>query len=106
MKINGMTEKWVLREAARPSITDTVYRRQKHPFMSPPATVQPDGKLFTMLQDPLRGSPLEGPGSSGREWGVGLLEAVPTMDGAARNRLDSVLRWMGSICVLPARLEM
>ena len=47
MKINGMTEKWVLREAARPVITDTVYKRQKHPFMSPPSTVQQDGKLVT-----------------------------------------------------------
>jgi asparagine synthase (glutamine-hydrolysing) len=106
MKINGMTEKWVLREAARPSITDTVYRRQKHPFMSPPATVQQDGKLFTMLQDTLRGSPLDGPGIYDRERVVRMLDAVPTMDGAARNRMDSVLMWMGSICVLHERLEM
>ena len=62
VKINGMTEKWVLREAARPVITDTVYRRQKHPFMSPPSTVQQDGKLYTMLQDTLRSSLLDGPG--------------------------------------------
>ena len=40
MKINGMTEKYVLREAARPVLTDAVYKRQKHPFMSPPATIQ------------------------------------------------------------------
>ena len=31
-KIRGMTEKYVLREAARDVISDTVYRRQKHPF--------------------------------------------------------------------------
>jgi asparagine synthase (glutamine-hydrolysing) len=36
MKINGMTEKYVLREAAKPYLTDTVYKRQKHPFMAPP----------------------------------------------------------------------
>ena len=41
MKIRGMTEKFVLREAVRDVITDTVYRRQKHPFLSPPATRAP-----------------------------------------------------------------
>ena len=35
-KIRGMTEKYVLREAARPVLTDTVYRRQKHPFSARP----------------------------------------------------------------------
>lgn len=106
MKINGMTEKWVLREAARPVITDTVYRRQKHPFMSPPATVQQDGKLFTMLQDTLRSSLLDGPGIYDRAKVVRLLDALPTMDGAARSRMDSVLMWMGSICLLHDRLGM
>src|SRR4051812_10853382 len=40
-KVRGMTEKFVLREAVRDVITDTVYRRQKHPFLSPPATLNP-----------------------------------------------------------------
>jgi len=40
-KIRGMTEKYVLREAVRDVITDTVYHRQKHPFLSPPATLNP-----------------------------------------------------------------
>lgn len=34
LKIRGMTEKYVLREATRDVITDTVYRRQKHPFFA------------------------------------------------------------------------
>ena len=105
MKINGMTEKWVLREAARPAITDTVYRRQKHPFMSPPAAAQQDGKLFTMLQDTLRSSLLDGPGIYDRAKVVRMLDAVPGMDFAARSRIDPVLMWMGSICLLHERLS-
>ena len=54
-KIRGMTEKYVLREAVRDVITDTVYRRQKHPFLSPPATLNPKQKLSTLMQDTLRG---------------------------------------------------
>ena len=104
MKINGMTEKWVLREAARPVITDTVYRRQKHPFMSPPATVQQDGKLYTMLQDTLRSSVLDGPGIYDRVKVVKMLDAIAGMDVLGRNRADSVLMWMGSICLLHERL--
>jgi asparagine synthase (glutamine-hydrolysing) len=106
MKINGMTEKWVLREAAKPVITDTVYRRQKHPFMSPPATVQQDGKLFTMLQDTLRSGLLDGPGIYDRRKVVRLLDSIPSMDTLARNRMDPVLMWMSSICLLHEQLQM
>src|SRR5262249_50534957 len=41
LKIRGLTEKYLLREAARPVITETVYRRQKHPFLSPPVATAP-----------------------------------------------------------------
>ena len=51
MKIQGITEKYVLREAARPYLTDTVYRRQKHPFVSPPVL---GGRFLQLLQDTLR----------------------------------------------------
>ena len=62
MKIHGMTEKYVLREAARAGADRHGVPRQKHPFMSPPATIQTDGRLFTFLQDTLRSAALDGPG--------------------------------------------
>jgi hypothetical protein len=30
-------------------ITDTVYRRPRHPFLSPPATIHPGERLHTLL---------------------------------------------------------
>src|SRR5207245_2066104 len=54
-KIRGMTEKYVLREAVRDVISDTVYKRQKHPFLSPPATLNPQERLSTLVHDTLRG---------------------------------------------------
>jgi len=51
IKIKGMTEKYPLREAVRPYITDEVYRRQKHPFLSPPATLKREGRLSQLLRD-------------------------------------------------------
>jgi asparagine synthase (glutamine-hydrolysing) len=56
MKIRGMTEKYILREAVKDVITDTVYKRQKHPFLSPPATLNPEQPLNILMQDTLRSS--------------------------------------------------
>jgi asparagine synthase (glutamine-hydrolysing) len=106
VKINGMTEKWLLRESAKPVITDTVYKRQKHPFLSPPATTQQEGRLFTMLQDTLRSQLLDGPGIYDRRKVTAMLDAAPHMDPAGRNRLDAALTWMSSICLLHQQLEM
>lgn len=46
-KVCGMTEKFVLREAMKDVITDTVYRRQKHLFLNPPATRNPEDTFNT-----------------------------------------------------------
>ena len=56
LKIRGTTEKYILREAVKDVITKTVYERQKHPFLSPPATLNPDQPLHALMQDTLRGS--------------------------------------------------
>jgi asparagine synthase (glutamine-hydrolysing) len=58
LKIRGVTEKYLLREAAKPQITETVYRRQKHPFLSPPVTTVPTDRFHQMMQDTLRGPSL------------------------------------------------
>lgn len=33
--LTSFTEKWILREAVRPFITDELYKRKKHPFLAP-----------------------------------------------------------------------
>ena len=54
MKIRGLTEKYILREAARDVLTDTVYRRQKHPFLSPPDAAGAPSRMKELIQDTLR----------------------------------------------------
>jgi asparagine synthase (glutamine-hydrolysing) len=102
-KINGMTEKYVLRQAVRDVITDTVYRRQKHPFLSPPATLNPDGKLNALVQDTLRGTSLASLPFFDRKNVVDLLDRLGTMDEAARVANDQVLMILVSACVLHER---
>jgi asparagine synthase (glutamine-hydrolysing) len=99
-KVRGMTEKYVLREAARDVITDTVYRRQKHPFLSPPATLNPDQRLHAFVQDTLRGPVLASIPFFDQNKVVGLLDRLHTMDLGARVANDQVLMTLVSICVL------
>lgn len=51
VKIRGKTEKYVLREVAKTYITDTVYKREKHPFMAPPVSVYSNKALDEMIED-------------------------------------------------------
>jgi len=105
-KVRGMTEKYVLREAARDVITDTVYRRQKHPFLSPPATLNPDQRLNAFVQDTLRGPVLASIPFFDREKVIGLLDSLHTMDDGARVANDQVLMTMVSVCVLHERFQL
>jgi asparagine synthase (glutamine-hydrolysing) len=105
-KVRGMTEKYVLREAARNVITDTVYRRQKHPFLSPPATLNPDQRLNAFVQDTLRGPVLRSIPFFDPNKVVGLLDSLHAMDDGARVANDQILMTMVSICVLHERFRL
>src|SRR6516162_3207359 len=99
-KIRGMTEKYVLREAVRDVITDTVYRRQKHPFLSPPATLNPEQRLSTFVQDTLRGPVLATVPFFNQKKVLGLLDRLSTMDEGSRVANDQILMTIVSACVL------
>jgi asparagine synthase (glutamine-hydrolysing) len=94
------------REAARDVITDTVYRRQKHPFMSPPATLNPNAKLHDLVQDRLRGQALAAIPFFDQKKVVSLLDRIGSMDESARVANDQVLMILTSACVLQERLQL
>jgi len=102
-KIRGMTEKFVLREAVRDVITDTVYRRQKHPFLSPPATLNPDETFNTYVQDTLRGPVMASIPYFDQKQVVCLLDRLHAMDDGARTANDQILMPLVSMCVLQER---
>jgi asparagine synthase (glutamine-hydrolysing) len=105
-KIRGMTEKYVLREAARDVITDTIYRRQKHPFLAPPAILNPEQRLNTMVQDTLRGPVLASIPYFDRRKVIALLDSVEKMDDGSRVAFDQVLMMLVSACVLQERFQL
>jgi asparagine synthase (glutamine-hydrolysing) len=103
LKIRGMTEKYLLREAAKPLITETVYRRQKHPFLSPPATTVPTERFYQMMQDTLRGHLLESIPFYDQKKVVALLDQLPAMSDSDRQKWDPALMSVLSACVLQER---
>jgi len=68
MKINGMREKHVLREAARDVLIGPVYDREKHPFSTPPAKVGEEDAMLELFGD---------------VFGSSLLDEQPIFDAAA-----------------------
>jgi asparagine synthase (glutamine-hydrolysing) len=105
-KIRGMTEKYVLREAVRDVITDTIYRRQKHPFLAPPASLNPQGRLHAFVQDSLRGPALASMPFFDQGKVVALLDRVNRMDDGGRVANDQTLMFLASACVLHERFRL
>jgi asparagine synthase (glutamine-hydrolysing) len=106
MKIRGITEKYLLREAAKPVITDTVYRRQKHPFLAPPVTLTPAERFHQMMQDTLRGPVLGSLPFYDQKKVVALLDRIPGMSDPERVSWDAILMSILSACVLQKRFQL
>jgi asparagine synthase (glutamine-hydrolysing) len=50
--INGkLLEKYILKQVARPYITNEVYQREKHPFLAPPTFLNRNSKIYQYIQD-------------------------------------------------------
>jgi asparagine synthase (glutamine-hydrolysing) len=103
LKIRGVTEKYLLREAAKRLITETVYRRQKHPFLSPPATTVPTERFHQMIQDTLRGPVLASLPFYDQKKVVALLDRLPVMSDSDRMGWDPALMSVLSACVIQER---
>lgn len=56
-----LTQKWILREAVRPYITDELYKRKKHPFLAPTRWPQ-GGPLHRLFEGLLTREAVEGLG--------------------------------------------
>ncbi|MDF5731952.1 MAG: asparagine synthase (glutamine-hydrolyzing) [Rhizonema sp. PD38] len=100
LKIHGLTEKYVLREAAKPFITDTMYKRQKHPFLAPPSTFKPNEALQQLVQDTLRSSIMSCVPFYNHAAVIHLLDQLPTMTESQRISIDVFLMKVLSACIL------
>ena len=99
-KIRGATEKYLLREAAKPVITEKVYRREKHPFHTPLMTTAPKERFHQMVQDTLRSSVFSAIPFYDQKKVVTVLDQIPAMSDSDRIAWDPALIWVLSACVL------
>jgi asparagine synthase (glutamine-hydrolysing) len=101
--IRGGTEKWILRQIARPMITPKVYERQKHPFVAPPIVSSPEGALYIQMQDTLRSVAARSMPLFDARQLVALLDSLPKLDLQTLTALDTPLMAMFSSCILQQR---
>lgn len=100
MKMRGMTEKYILREAMKEFITNTVYQRQKQPFLAPPINLDPDSPIGQLVHDTFLGSDLERLPFFDREKILTLLENAKTSDEEARKHFDKIILQILSMCFM------
>jgi asparagine synthase (glutamine-hydrolysing) len=105
-KIRGTTEKYVLREAVRDVVTDTVYRRRKHAFVTPAATQQRGERLNTLVQDMLRGPALAAIPYLDQRRVVDFLDRLPSLHDKELTRCDRFVMRLASACVLQERFRL
>ena len=106
LKIRDTTEKFVLREALKPLLTATVYHRQKHPFLSPPALLKPEEPLHALLQDTLRGKALDRVPFLRREGVAKMLDRTAELDTSGKIAAEVPLMMMLSACLLAERFRL
>jgi asparagine synthase (glutamine-hydrolysing) len=106
LKIRGMTEKYVLREAAKPFLTNTVYRRHKHPYVAPPPSLKPNESFNELMQDTMRGSIMASLPFYDQAKVVALLDKLPFMNDSQRIVIDIFLMKLLSACFLHERFRL
>ncbi|KAL5409750.1 hypothetical protein PMIN04_010913 [Paraphaeosphaeria minitans] len=87
------TEKWVLREASRPFITEELYKRKKHPY-SAPMTYAENGPLHKLLSGLLTMERVEGLGFISWDEAEGLVERAFKKDAGAMRFAFTVAQWV------------
>ena len=100
LKIRGMTVKHVLREAAKPYLPESVYRRKKQPFFAPPSTFNLQGALHQLTQDTIRSTAFASVPYYTQGAAIQLLDQLPHMDSGQQAMVDSTLMKMLSTCLL------
>ena len=105
LKIKNMTEKWILREAARPYLLESVYRREKHPFLAPPSSLARGGKLYQHVQDMLRGPVLNNLPFFNQTKVKEFLDSIPSLAPHVQTSAEPVLMELLSMCILQQRFQ-
>jgi asparagine synthase (glutamine-hydrolysing) len=104
MKIRGLTEKYVLREATRDVLTDTPYARQKHPFLSPPDAAGTPSRMKELIRDTLTSEAMASVPFLNARAVRDYADRLDTMAPAERGMADSEVMMLVSLILMQERL--
>ena len=105
-KIRGATEKAILRDAARPVLTDRVHARQKKALFSPPLSGGAQTEADSLFQDILRGSSMAALPFYDQRKVIQVLDRLPAMSARERIATDPSLMMALSAAVLQERFHL
>lgn len=100
----GELSKHVLREASKPYLTDTIYRRPKRMFAAPPdATGQ--SSMRALVEDVLRSATLADLPFFDRSAVLRLLDKLPDADRTLSQSVDPLVKLVLSTCFVQRRFQ-
>lgn len=94
---DNVNEKYILKEAARPYITNRVYLRQKHPFQAPPLTRFFTQSEYSQICDELTSCDMMRMGIFNKDAVAALLESLPSMSILDQTAYEPVVMLMLTI---------
>ena len=100
----GSLSKHVLREAAKPYVTDTIYKRPKRMFAAPP-DISGQSSMHALAEEVLRSSTVKDIPFFDPKAILRLLEKLPDADRALSQSLDPLVKLVISTCLLKRRFQ-
>ncbi len=106
MKVNGMREKHVLREASKDLIIDAVYNREKHPFTTPPVNAGGGDAMLELMGDTFASTALDAQPVFDPSKVRAAYDAFPDSHPDTRMALDGLLNRVLSMTLMHDRFGM
>jgi len=103
LKIRSQSEKYILREATRDLVTESIRTRQKNPFLSPPSPAGVSAPMNILLQDTLRSAAAADSPFLDAPAVRDLADDLDTLAQAERRSIDSDLMTLASLVMLHQR---
>lgn len=105
LKIKGNVEKYILREAVKPYISETLYKREKKVFTAPPVLLKVKNPFYNFMQDVLRTEDLKSVPFFDHAKIVELLDKLPNMDLQERRVYNPILMMVLSTTILQKKFK-
>lgn len=105
-KIHAGLEKYVLREAAKDVLTDTVYKRQKQSFMAPPVTRFASSPMHTYMHDIFSSTSFQSFPYVNAQRVLALLDKLKSMPAVEQTATEGVLMLTLTAALLHQRYNM